>query len=112
MMEIFDLSSIALNKQGKKSEKQIKEIKEAVNPGVWLYGGLGILLLGGCSYAALTEMGGGSAMGILGLILAAVGLFAALRGFTTWNCAVNCLPSRFSLLKAPSSSRCRAWSAN
>ena len=85
MMEMFDLDSIALNKQGKKSEAQVKLIKEAVNPGIWLYGGLGVLLLGGCSYGALTAMGGSSAMGVLGLILAAVGLFASLRGFTTWN---------------------------
>ncbi len=85
MMELFDLNSIALNKQGKKSEEQVKLIKEAVNPGIWLYGGLGVLLLGGCSYAGLASMGGSSAMSFLGLLLAAVGLFASLRGFTTWN---------------------------
>jgi len=87
MLEIFDLTSIESNKQDKKSDKQIKEIKEAVNPNVWLYGGLGVLLLGGCSYAAMTQMaeGGSSALSFLGILLAAVGLFAALRGFTTWN---------------------------
>ena len=85
MMELFDLNSIQANKQGQKSEKQIKEIKEAANPGIWLYGGLGVLLLGGCSYAAMSQMGGSSALSFLGVLLAAVGLFAALRGFTTWN---------------------------
>ena len=85
MLEIFDLGSIESNKQGKKSEKQIQEIKEAVNPGIWLYGGLGVLLLGGSSYAAMSQMGGSSALSFLGILLAAVGLFAALRGFTTWN---------------------------
>jgi len=87
MLKIIDLTSIESNKQGKKSDKQIKEIKEAVNPGVWLYGGLGVLLLGGCSYAAMSQMAGGgnSALSFLGILLAAVGLFAALRGFTTWN---------------------------
>jgi hypothetical protein len=87
MQELFDLTSIESNKQGKKSDQQIKEIKEAVNPNVWLYGGLGVLLLGGCSYAAMSQMteGGSSAISFLGILLAAVGLFAALRGFTTWN---------------------------
>ncbi len=87
MLELIDLTSIEANKQGKKSDKQIKEIKEAVNPSVWLYGGLGILLLGGCSWAAMSQMAGGgsSALSFLGILLAAVGLFAALRGFTTWN---------------------------
>ena len=87
MQELFDLTSIESNKQGKKSDRQIKEIKEAVNPNVWLYGGLGVLLLGGCSYAAMSQMteGGSSAISFLGILLAAVGLFAALRGFTTWN---------------------------
>ena len=84
-MEIFDTNSIEANKQGKKSEKQIKEIKEAVNPGIWLYGGLGVLLLGGCGYAAIASMQAGGALNALGLVLAAVGLFATLRGLTTWN---------------------------
>jgi hypothetical protein len=85
MLEIFDLTSIESNKDGKKSDLQIKEIKEAANPGIWLYGGLGVLLLGGCSYAAMSQMGGSSALSFLGILLAGVGLFAALRGFTTWN---------------------------
>lgn len=83
-MEIFDLKSIEENKRGQKSEKQIKEIKEAVNPGVWLYGGLGILVFGGCFYAFATSAGS-SAAGFFGGLLAVVGLFAALRGSTTWN---------------------------
>jgi len=87
MLEIIDLSSIESNKQGRKSEKQIKEIKDAVNPVVWLYGGLGVLLLGGCSYTAMSQMAGGgnSALSFLGILLAAIGLFAALRGLTQWN---------------------------
>jgi hypothetical protein len=87
MLEIFDTPSIEANKQGKKSEKQVKEIKEAANPGIWLYGGLGVLLLGGCSYAAMSQMeeGGSSALNFLAILLAAVGLFAALRGFSMWN---------------------------
>jgi len=85
MMEIFDLKSIEANKQGQKSENQIKEIKEAVNPGVWLYGGLGILVFGGCFYAMVTSMDSGGAIGVFALILGAVGIFAALRGLTIWN---------------------------
>ena len=85
MLELFDISSIESNKNGKKSEKQVKEIKEAANPSVWLYGGLGILLFGGCSYVAMSQMGGSSALSFLGILLAAIGLFAALRGFTIWN---------------------------
>ena len=87
MMQLFDFDAIALNKQGKKSDAQIKEIKEAANPGMWLYGGLGVLVLGGCSYAALVGMNGGgsNALNVLLLILAAAGLFASLRGFKMWN---------------------------
>jgi hypothetical protein len=85
MMEIFDTKSIEANKQGKKSEQQIKEIKEAVNPGVWLYGGLGILVFGGCFYAMVTSMDSGGAIGAFAVILAAVGVFAALRGLSIWN---------------------------
>jgi len=85
MMEIFDLKSIEANKQGQKSEAQIKEIKEAVNPGVWLYGGLGILVFGGCFTAMVSSMDAGGAIGIFGWILAIVGIFATLRGSTTWN---------------------------
>jgi hypothetical protein len=87
MLELFDYPSIEVNKQGQKSEKQIKLIREAVNPGIWLVGGLGLLLLGVCSFFGLSELNGGgsSALNFLGILLAAVGLFAALRGFTTWN---------------------------
>jgi hypothetical protein len=85
MMEIFDPKSIEVNKRGQKSEKQIKEIKEAVQPGLWLYAGLGILVFGGCFSSMMNAMGGSSAVSIFGWIIAAVGLLAALRGFTTWN---------------------------
>ena len=94
MMEIFDTNSIEANKQGKKSEKQIKEIKEAVNPATWLYGGLIVLALGGCGYAAIASMQAGGALGALGWVLAGVGFFAFLRGLIIWNL-------RRKLLKAP-----------
>ena len=87
MMQLFDFDSIAINKQGGKSEAQIKEIKAAADPGMWLYGGLGVLVLGGCSYYAIFEMNGGGsyALNVLAFILAAAGLFAGLRGFKMWN---------------------------
>jgi hypothetical protein len=85
MMEIFDPKSIEANKRGEKSEKQIKEIKEAVSPGMWLYVGLGILVFGGCFTAMVSSMDAGGAIGAFGWILAAVGLFAAVRGFSSWN---------------------------
>jgi hypothetical protein len=85
MMEMFDLKSIEANKRGEKSETQIKEIKEAVNPNVWLYGGLGILVFGGCFTTMVSSMDAGGAISAFGWILAIVGIVAALRGFTTWN---------------------------
>jgi hypothetical protein len=85
MMEIFDPKSIEANKQGQKTEKQIKEIKEAVQPGLWLYFGLGILVFGGCFSSMMSAMGGSGAVGAFGWIIAAVGLFAAVRGFSSWN---------------------------
>jgi len=85
MMEIFDPKSIEMNKRGQKTEKQVKEIKEAVQPGLWLYVGLGILVFGGCFASAMSAMGGGGAVSIFGWIIAAVGLFAAVRGFSSWN---------------------------
>ena len=85
MMEMFDLKAVEANKRGQKSEKQIKEIKDAVNPGVWLYGGIGILVFGGCFTSMVSSMDAGGAIGVFGWILAIVGIFAALRGFTTWN---------------------------
>jgi hypothetical protein len=85
MMEMFDFNSIEANKQGKKSEKQVKLIQETVNPGIWLVGGLIILVLGGCFYLVLTSLGGGGVVSIFGALLALVGVFAALRGLTTWN---------------------------
>ena len=83
-MRIFDFKSIEANKRGQKSETQIKKIKEAVQPGLWLYGGLGILVFGGCFFAFFSSAGSGAA-GAFGWVIAAVGLFAALRGSTTWN---------------------------
>jgi hypothetical protein len=87
MMEMFDFKSIEANKQGKKSEKQVKEIKEAVNPGIWLWGGLIILVIGGCFYLALSTLagGGGGVVSAFAGVLALAGFFVALRGFTTWN---------------------------
>ena len=84
-MEIFDPKSIEMNKRGQKSERQIKEIKEAVQPGMWLYVGLGILIFGGCFASMMSTMGGGDVVSIFGWIIAAVGLFAAVRGFSSWN---------------------------
>jgi hypothetical protein len=81
MMEIFDRKEIELNKQGKKSEKQIKEIKQMMNPGMWMYVGLGILVAGGCFSTVL----GGSGMAFLGIILGLSGLLAAGMGFKKWN---------------------------
>jgi hypothetical protein len=85
MQALFDHSAIEANQQGQKSEQQVKEIKAGVNPGIWLYGGLGVLGLGGCFYLVLSTLGGGEVVGIFGLLLALVGLFAALRGLATWN---------------------------
>lgn len=85
MMEIFDPKSIEVNKRGQKSEQQIKEIKDAVPPGLWLYVGLGVLVFGGCFSTMMSAMGGGSVVSIFGWIIAAAGLFAALRGLTNWN---------------------------
>ncbi len=84
-MEIFDPKSIEMNKRGQKTEKQVKEIKEAVQPGLWLYVGLGILVFGGCFSSMMGAMGGGGAMSVFGWIIAAVGFFAAVRGFSSWN---------------------------
>ncbi len=84
MMELFDSNSIAVNKQGKKSEKQIQEIKEAVKPSIWLWVGLAMLVFGGCFFAFLISMESGAASAF-GAIIAAVGLFAALRGASNWN---------------------------
>jgi hypothetical protein len=85
MMEIFDRKAIEANKRGEKTEEQVKQIKEAVQPGLWLYFGLGILVFGGCFSAMMSAMGGGGAISFFGWIIAAVGLFAALRGFSSWN---------------------------
>jgi hypothetical protein len=87
MLELFDQVSIEANRQGQKSASQIKEIKTVVNPGVWLYGGLGIFILGGCSFAGMSAMSdeGGGALNVLAGILVIVGVVAALRGFTIWN---------------------------
>lgn len=83
-MEIFDTNSIAVNKQRKKSEKQIQEIKDAVKPSLWLRVGLAMLVFGGCFFAFLVYMESGAAS-FFGLLLAGVGLFAALRGASSWN---------------------------
>jgi len=83
MMEIFDRKAIELNKQGKKSEKQIKEIKQMMNPGMWMNVGLGFLVFGGIFSLIIGE--GGSAMGFFSKLIAGVGLFAALMGFGKWN---------------------------
>ncbi len=84
MLELFDFKSIAENKQGKISQSQIENIKETVNPGLWLYVGVGILVLGGLVYAFAASAGSGL-VNVFGWILVAVGLFAALRGFAIWN---------------------------
>jgi hypothetical protein len=85
MLEMFDFNEIEANKRGEKSEKQVKLIKEAVNPLTWLVGGLIILFMGGCFYLVLSTLGGGSLMDLFGGILGLVGFFAFLRGLTTWN---------------------------
>jgi len=84
MKELFDMQSIEVNKRGKKSERQVQEIKTAVKPGLWLYAGLGILVFGG-AFGAFASSAGSSAAGIFGWIISLSGIFAALRGFTTWN---------------------------
>lgn len=83
-MKLFDPKSIEMNKQGRKSEKQIKEIKEAIKPGMWLYAGLGILVFGGCFYS-FAASASSSGVGVFGWIIVMIGLFAMMRGFTTWN---------------------------
>jgi hypothetical protein len=83
MMEIFDREGIELNKQGKKSAKQIKEIKQMANPGMWMYVGLGILVFGGCFSTVFGESS--DAMGVFSMVIAGVGLVAALMGFGRWN---------------------------
>jgi hypothetical protein len=87
MQGLFNTESIEANKQGKKSEKQIKEIKEAVNPATWLWGGLAVVGLGGCFYLVLATLagGGGGVIDIFVWILGLAGLFAFLRGLTIWN---------------------------
>lgn len=84
-MEIFDLKSIEANRRGQKSEAQIKEIKDAIQTGIWSYVGLGILIFGGCFSSMMNTMGGSSTISVFGWIIAIAGLFAALRGFTNWN---------------------------
>ncbi len=84
MLELFNFKSIAENKQGKKTAAQIQEIKASVNPALWLWTTLGMLLFGGLFYAFAASAGSGL-LSLLGWILAAVSIFAALRGFTTWN---------------------------
>lgn len=85
MKELFDYPSIEVNKQGKKSGAQIKLIKEATSPRIWLGGGLALLVLGGCFYAFLFAIEAGDSGGIFGLILGALGLVAFLRGAAIWN---------------------------
>lgn len=84
MLELFDFKSIAENKQGKITAAQIQKIKEDVNPALWLWTTLGMLLFGGLFYAFAASAGSGL-VSLLGWILAAVGVFAALRGFSIWN---------------------------
>ena len=86
-MEMFDFKSIEENKQGKKSVRQVKEIKVAVDPKAWLWGGLVILAMGGCFYFVLATLagGGGGVIDIFVWILGLAGLFVILRGLTTWN---------------------------
>lgn len=83
----FDTDSIQVNKQGKKSAKQIEEIKVAVNPMTWLWGGVIILGIGGCFYFVLATLagGGGGIIDIFVWILGIAGLFVFLRGLTMWN---------------------------
>ncbi|MEY2817699.1 MAG: hypothetical protein RL275_1162 [Chloroflexota bacterium] len=85
MKEFLDPVSIEMNKQGKKSEAQIKFIKEATSPRIWLGGGLSLLVIGGCFYAFLFSIDAGDGGGIFGLILGVVGLAAFLRGAFIWN---------------------------
>jgi hypothetical protein len=83
----FDYTSIEANKQGKKSEKQIEEIKGAFNPMTWLWGGVIIFGIGGCFYFILSSLAGGGG-GIIDMfiwILGIAGLFVLLRGLTIWN---------------------------
>lgn len=84
MQELFDTNSITVNKQGKKSEAQIKEIKDAVKPSLWLWVGLAMLVFGGCFFAFLISMESGAAS-FFGLLIGGVGLFAALRSASSWN---------------------------
>ncbi len=84
MMELFDFKAIAENKQGKKNADQIQDIKDLVNPVLWIWTTLGILLFGGLFYA-FAASAGSNLLSLLGWILVPVGIFAALRGFTTWN---------------------------
>jgi len=85
MKELFDFPSIETNKQGKKSEAQIKLMQEALSPRIWLGGGLALLVIGGCFYAFLLAIEAGDSGGIFGLILGAAGLAAFLRGASIWN---------------------------
>ncbi|GAB4498827.1 MAG: hypothetical protein OHK003_12490 [Anaerolineales bacterium] len=85
MRELFDFPSIEANNQGKKSEAQLKLIKEATSSRIWLGGGLALLVIGGCFYAFLIAIESGEAGGLFGFILAGVGLGAFLRGLYIWN---------------------------
>ena len=85
MKELFDYPSIEVNKQGRQSEAQIKLIKEATSPRIWLGDGLALLVLGGCFYSFLIAIEAGDSGGIFGLILGAAGLAAFLRGAAIWN---------------------------
>jgi hypothetical protein len=85
MKELFDFPSIEVNKQGRKSESQIKFIKEATSASIWLGGGLILLLIGAAFYAFLVAIEAGDSGGIFGLILGACGAAAFLRGIFIWN---------------------------
>ena len=85
MKQLFDYPSIEANKQGKKSEAQVKLIKEATGPGIWLGGGIILFVIGGCFYAFLFAIEAGGAGGIFGGILGVAGTAALIRGLVIWR---------------------------
>lgn len=80
-----DFPSIEANKQGRKSEAQIKTIREATGNSIWLGGGLALLVFGGCFYAFLFALESAGAFGPFALILGITGLAAFARGAHIWN---------------------------
>ncbi len=81
MMKQFDFETIAVNKRGEKTKKQIKDMKFSTNPMIW--GGVGLLLFG--IYAFLASAVNPNLWNSAWWVLPVLEFIPLIRGYAFWK---------------------------